>query len=329
MNCKKGIKMTKRTQGTVRLCLSIMSLMSLSTFSIHAQPLKVICATYAEQSPTIDGRLDDACWQATEARSDFSATADPNQTVQRVSTIRAVYDSQNLYIALEFVWDDVEILKRGVQEILDRQGPPIEGACEWDNYTNYYGAELFVDAYATGLNYEQILINAAGQYTGNYKSMWDQFQGKHTVRSTIHDNRWTAELVCPAPGLKVTDVWGLNVIRDDEAPYAIWRHIKGAYAQPKLFGRILMGSYPAWWDAVFSEGTVSRLDDIGNAIDDEPKLMALHAMVKLEAVRLAAVAADHPPTSRQNFEILYGAYDGFKKNMNRLEVAYETHQAMQ
>ena len=32
MNCKKGIKMTKRPQGTVRLWLSIMSLMSLSFY---------------------------------------------------------------------------------------------------------------------------------------------------------------------------------------------------------------------------------------------------------------------------------------------------------
>jgi hypothetical protein len=292
-------------------------------------PLKVICASYAEQSPAIDGRLDDACWLATEVRSDFSTVADPDKGVKHQTSIRAVYDGKNLYLALEFFWDDIEILKRGVKEILDRQGPPIEGACEWDNYTNYYGAEIFVDPHGTLLNYEQILINAAGQYTGNYKGMWEQFKGIHTVRSFIHDDRWTAELVCPAPGLKVTDVWGLNVVRDNAAPYAIWRHISGAYAQPKLFGRVIMGSYQAWWNAVFAVGVEARLDEIAENLDGQARLLKLHAVVKVEADRVAVVAAEHPPTTRENFEILYHAYDAFEKNMNRLEIAYATYQAMQ
>jgi len=294
-----------------------------------AATLKLLCASHAADAPTIDGRLDDACWQATEGRSDFSAVADASKGLARKSVIRAVYKDDNVYLGIEFFWDDIESLKRGVQEILDKHGPPAEGSCDFSNYTNLYGAELFVDKGATGLNYEQILINAAGQYTGNYKAMRDQFKGNHTVRVAVLEDRWTAEIVCPAPGVKGADIWGLNVCRNDETYYGIWRHINGAYAQPKLFGRLLMGSYEAWWDAVFAEGTVQRLDKIEGNVSDRPRLLALHAVVKSEAGRVARTAKKYPATSRENFEVLYHSYHAFKKNMDRLEIAYETYLAMQ
>ncbi|MDP6359485.1 MAG: hypothetical protein QF473_30470, partial [Planctomycetota bacterium] len=225
---------------------------------LHAEGLKVICASRAAKPPVIDGLLNDPCWQKTEARSDFVSVAGA-KSVSRLTVMRAVYDHRNLYLGFELHWEDIGILEKGIQSIVDEFGKPEKKIVPIRNFKNRYGLELFIDPGATQSNYYQILFNAAGQYTGNYRNLWDRFTAVHEFRSMVHRDRWTVEYVYPVKGLKPGDEWGINIVRNDESYYAMWRHISGAFAQPKLFGRLVIGSYEEWWNAVFKEGTVQRI----------------------------------------------------------------------
>ena len=310
--------------------LAIVTLLTLLCFShtFADPPLKVICAGRAKVSPKIDGLLDDACWGETEARDDFSSPTGA-KSLKRRTVIRVVYDDENLYLGLEFFWNDIQILKKAIRTILEEKGKPAEGVTiSIDDYVNRYGVEIFIDPGATKVNWTQILFNAAGQYAGNYKMMWDRFKGGNTFRSVVHEDRWTAELVQPAKGLKPGDAWGFNLVRNDESYYGMWKQFGGAFAQPKKFGRLVIGSYSEWWEAVFAKGTQERLEEIRRNGKKSKRLLSLNGIVAEHAAKVGEIAEAHPPSNRNNFELLYRTYTEFKKNLDRLEVAYETYRQM-
>ena len=299
-----------------------------SSRAFAAEPLKVICASRAATPPVIDGKLDDPCWRATEVRDDFGSVAD-SSPVKRRSTMRFVYDDQNLYMALEFFWDDITILEKGVAEILKKHGRPPEGVMSIKNYANRYGVELFLDRGATRANFYQVLFNAAGQWVGNFKARWECYkQGGQRFKSAIRGDRWVVEYVYPAKGLKPGDRWGLDVVRNDASYYAMWRHISGAFHQPAQFGTLVIGSYRDWWQTVSRRAGVKHLDPIGARLRAGPAsaraLVPLWHQVRQRAAELARVARVCPPTSRRHFETLYRAHADFAKDYNRLAGADHT-----
>jgi hypothetical protein len=241
--------------------------------------------------------------------------------------MRAVYDDQNLYLSFELQWEDIRILQKGIKSIVDQYGAPKKEIVPISAFTNRYGLELFVDPGASRSNYYQILFNAAGQYTGNYRNMWDKFTAVHDFKSKVHGDRWTAEYVYPTKGLKPGEEWGINIVRNDESYYSMWRHISGAFAQPKLFGRLVIGSYEDWWKAVFEKGTVQRIKEVSGSSDTT--LSALARSTDEKAQSLAEIAKRNAPNSRENFETLYHGYHEFKKNIDRLEVAYKVRKQME
>ena len=293
---------------------------------LSASPgLKVICASRADKPPVMDGRLDDPCWAKAEVRSDF-VTIGVGDPVQLRTAMRFVYDDKNLYMALEFHWDDVETLRKGIRSILAARGRPAAGLTPIEKYENRYGVEVFLDSGASQSNYYQILFNAAGQFTGNYNAIWEKFKKTQTIKAAVGKDRWTVEFAQPAPGLTAGDEWGLNVVRNDDSYYGMWSYIVGAFAQPKRFGRLVIGDYAAWWQAVFAKGAMGRLDEIHRNMAGSKRLRALYKQTRRKADSLARLAAKHRPIGRENFEVLYKAYHGFKASMDRLEAAYQTYQ---
>ena len=300
------------------------------TTTTASTPLKVICATRTGKAPKIDGVLDDACWTKTEVRSDF-VTPGVGKPVQRRTTMRLLHDEKNLYVGLELHWDDIKVLADGIRSILAKHGPPAPGIGPIAKFANTYSFELFIDRDASRVNTHQFLHNAAGQSAGNFNMDEKRFNKTPTVRSTVGKGRWTVELAWPIAGKPpaIGDVWGLNLIRNDEMAYGMWAFISGAFHQPQLFGRVLMGDYAAWWNAVFAEGVTERLGEIRQGMGDSKRLRPLYDLAKTGADRLAALARKHRPTNRENFEILYRAHGEFGKNMTRLEAAYQTHRQME
>ena len=318
----------RQPPGSPFVCLLAIAL---ATSFASAEPLKVICASRAVAAPKIDGVLDDACWQKTEVRSDFTSPAS-GMPIKRRTTMRFVYDDTHLYMGVEFFWDDAAALRKGVAGIVKKHGPATKGVLSFKKYVNCYGFELFIDPGATQTNYYQILLNAAGQYAGNYKMMWHEFKGGQTFAHTIRGNCWTVEFVYPYKGIRAGDQWGLNLCRNDADYYGIWKQVGGAYHAPKMFGRIVMGSYAEWWRAVWGSGAKAGLadmaDGLGRFARAHPLLPVLYARVRERAQRVDTVARAHPPVNRDHFEVLYHAYMDFRKDYARLASFWSTVKLM-
>jgi len=292
-------------------------LLALAAVTAAAEPpLKVLCASRTAAPPVIDGVLDDPCWRDAEARRDFVPPSGDTAPLARESEIRAVYDAGNLYLAVVFRGDWEAPVKR--LQGLEPRPKGVKG------YVNQYGAELFLDPGATQVKYWQILFNAAGQMTGHYMMRWDLFDGRPRCESVLKDGCWTAELAYPCKGLKPGDEWGFNLARNDEAPYSIWKPVSPAYNEPRGFGRLVMGDYQQWWDAVWRQGAAKRLETMRPFVEeraaDEPELARLYQLAAGKAARLAAVP---PPASRGDFEALYRLNAEFQNGFKRLDGLYQ------
>ena len=291
------------------------------------QPLKVICASRAVTPPVIDGALDDACWKGAEVRRDFvPPVGDPSAPLARATEARVVFDSENLYIGLKLHWDDIGALEKGLQAVKDKTTEPRPK--EIKGYVNKYGVELFIDPGATGVKYYQILFNAAGQMTGHYMMRWSLFDRRPSFKSAIKDGCWTAEFVYPFKGLRIGDEWGLNICRNDETYYSIWKQMGGAYNEPRNFGRLVIGDYQQWWDAVWSQGAAKKLEAMRPFVEkhatDEAGMKQLFASVMDKAATLSQTAAANPPVNRGDFETLYRLNAEFQNNFKRLECWHRT-----
>lgn len=273
------------------------------------RPLKVMCARYTPTPPIIDGKLDDKCWEGTEIHSDFvnPATGDP---LKRQTTMRALYDQNNIYIGLEVFWSDMEILKKGIKEISGK-----------DCFVNQYGAEVFIDPRASGENYYHILYNAGGQFRGQFKFKMGELKKGVKCRDIVQTDRWSSEVMFPAEGVKTGDEWGINVCRNDEAPYGIWKVVGYYNHNPSMFGRLVLGDYKEWWQTVWSGKAKIKLKEIGMK-KQEPDLESLFNLVQEKAMVLEELSRQYPPENRANFEILYETFSEFCKDFNRLNSLY-------
>ncbi len=300
------------------------------TTVVCAEPeLKVIIASMAATPPVIDGILDEECWQKTEMRNDITSVGE-GRPLERETTMRFLYDEQNLYVGLELFWEDMEILMKGIAGINEKFGPVQENTIvDIRKYANIYGVEIFIDPGASGVLYYQILFNAAGQITGNMRMDWKNFNLKPFVRSTIIRNRWIAELVIPLEGLKTGDEMGLNLCRNDETYYGIWKQVGGSYHNPKLFGRLLLGNHRSWWETVWNRDTgmlenltADRNFNLYRKYD--PFFEPLVCLVKERMEEIEALALSNPPDNRADFEMLYLKYSEFRSLAQRLKIQYDT-----
>lgn len=315
----------------MRIAYVLLSLTAFLSITADCRPLKVICASRAKVPPVIDGVLDDACWDSAEVRTDITSIGE-DKPLKRSTAMRFLYDDKNLYLGMEVFWDDMNILEKGIAEITKKHGPIQENKiCSIKKYANTFGLEVFIDPGASGISYYQILFNAAGQIIGNFRCDWEHFTLKPYFKGRIQDKCWTVEFVCPIKGLKAGDECGLNICRNDETYYGIWKQVGANYHNPKMFGRLVIGDYRSWWDAAWGKGIVEELEhmkDISAYARHEPYLKSLHELVLERKDALDGVAQEHPPINRKNFEILYQAFSDFRSVFTRLESLYQTQTAM-
>jgi hypothetical protein len=320
--------------GLIRplLPISLLLWLAATILAAGAETLKVICAARTASPPVIDGRLDDECWTHAEERTDFVAVAS-GAAVARPTSMRLLFDASHVYLGIECQWDDIGILERAATGIRASAKTAPGEITPFPEYANQYGVELFIDPGASERNYYQILCNAAGQFTGNYKGLWPEFHGGQTVKSAVYGNLWCLEIAYPYAGINAGDEWGLNVCRNDETYYSIWKRISGSYHEPKLFGRIVMGDYAEWWNAVWGGGVKARLaaaeKDVPRLAQRLPYVQELQATVLHRMETVEAEASSGVPAARDEFERLYLAYHDFLKDFRRFVSAYDAAALME
>jgi cellulose/xylan binding protein with CBM9 domain len=293
-----------------------------------ADGLKVVCAARTDTPPKIDGVLDEACWSKAEVRSDFTSPGDGG-VLDRATTLRVLYDRNHVYFGFEVFWNDANSLRKGVAGIRATYPDLHEGVWmkKWQ-YANTYGLELFVDAGASGRNYYQVLFNAAGQCVGLYKAMFECFNISPVVKGAISPSGWTVEVAYPAKNLTAGREWGLNVCRNDDTYYGIWKQVGGNYNNPRLFGRLVMGDYRQWWDAVGGQGASRELAALKTKCrryqEIDPYFANRVAHVSREMAAMQRAAAQHPPVDRPSFERLYRRYARVRDKVERVRAQAAT-----
>jgi len=195
----------------------------------------VIRATRAETPPTIDGKLDDACWKAARPVTDFiTYRTDRASTVGTCAYV--CYDNTNLYIAMRCS------IPRGKKPV-----------GEWRPHDTYLfsddAVEIFIDPGERREHYYQLAINAYGatfdtrrEKGGGHDPTWD---GDWTGAASIGDDYWSAEIAVPFGNLGIEpgvgSTWGINLCRDDRSVQDELSStgVRGAFTEVDAFARLV------------------------------------------------------------------------------------------
>ena len=208
---------------------------------------RAIEASRTETPPTIDGILDDACWQHS-AKTGELIQFEPQrgEPATQPTTIYLAYDANKLYVAFECFKTDMGNLAANQTRR--------DAFFFSDDHV-----EILIDTFLDGRNCYAFALNALGTQTdrrlinegANRRSgqsnigtaiSWDcDWQGQ-AAKGT---DRWTAEFAIPFAELRFskkdeTATWGINFWRNDEAPAEeqTWADIGERQYAVSRFGRL-------------------------------------------------------------------------------------------
>jgi hypothetical protein len=150
-------------------------------------PLPHLRAVRATQSPKLDGKLDDAAWQAAPHMDSFVQKF-PNEGAvpSEQTTLRVVYDSEAVWISVDCIQRTAPIVGR-----LTRRDRPIEA----DSIT------IDLDTRRNGTTAVEFAVNAAGVLSDSVRfndtdssSDWDENWDARVARTDVG---WSAEFRIP------------------------------------------------------------------------------------------------------------------------------------
>lgn len=218
------------------LCVAAMALAQ----EAHLRELPVLAVALTQQPPTIDGVLDDACWQSAAGTTGLTLLGH-DRLSPRATAVSIAYDAQRLYVAYACPHTPGT----------DPVGVAFErdGGKPWREDS----VELFVvpdpeDPKA----YYQLIANCAGSVV-DLKAGDPKWNGAWSVATSKGDAAWTAEVSIlfselgasvPQPGAE----WRGNFCRDVAAEGTAnetWADVGPSYVNPSRFGTLrFVGSAP-------------------------------------------------------------------------------------
>lgn len=174
------------------------------------------------EPPVIDGKLDDAAWDAVDWSSNFLVFQPKEGKVPDQKTaFKILYDDKNLYVGIRaYDTDPSKIVKR-----LDRRDN-IDGdfvAFMVDSYFDHLTAFEF-DVNAAGVIYDAYISNDFDNEDESWDPVW-------FVKTNIDAEGWTAEMRIPLSQLRFSDApdqtWGIEVLRREHrnGEMSMWRLI--------------------------------------------------------------------------------------------------------
>ena len=217
---------------------------------------KVTCAPRTKTAPTIDGRLDEACWRAAPPAGVFLDYSQQDHAARPETLVRATYDARHLYVGVECMDPDLSILS-----ILDPY-KDVKG----EKFLGKNSVELFLDCANNKIDYYQFVSTArCHRYDGfkhdaNWTGVWE-------VRSHVGTDRWSLEFRIPFRTLgtrtpKPADTWGLNVCRNRRRIHSTWSPVGNQFHNPDLFGKLVFGTYQDWYRLVLLRKQKSLADQV-------------------------------------------------------------------
>jgi len=202
--------------------------------------------------PTIDGKLDDACWKTAPAMTDFTLMYTEPLPVKKQTVAGIVYDDANVYMGIRLIDPDVDRIKATTAA---------RDASIWRDDC----VEIYFENGRTGKQYLKFSTNflctkvdMAGWVGGGglqLDTSWGD-DSRWYARSSKDAGGWNLEIVIPFSDLGFTPKRGepyrFDLIRfcwsGPTHEYGSWAP-GGSYVSPENFGYLLFG------------GEVGRLED--------------------------------------------------------------------
>ncbi len=202
------------------------------------------------QPPALDGRLDDACWQALPEATEFfdADSAVPRRAASRTS-LRVGYDQSGLYFAARCEDENAA----AIRATLTRHGEP---GLYLDDCLEFYVGDARL-----ACGYRQLVVNALGTQNQSYADA-NGCHGHNTPPTTwrvatARDNRgWSAEVFFPYDAL--TGV-GLTGAAGELCRFAVRRYVRSAA------GRNAVTAPRAGWGHPERLGCLLLAPDVGPA----------------------------------------------------------------
>lgn len=168
-----------------------------------------ITATYVDQAPDLDGRLDDAAWQGVMIVSDFTQVEPEDGTEPSERTeVCVVYDGSALYIGARLYDGEPEAIARR----LGRR----------DSYTSSDQFWVIIDSYHDHRTAFRFSVNPAG-VRGDEVATNDDMDGDDSwepvwaVATRVDSLGWVVEMQIPFSQLRFPggeeQIWGINFAR--------------------------------------------------------------------------------------------------------------------
>jgi hypothetical protein len=203
-----------------------------------------IPAVRVDQSPKIDGVLDDDVWKKAALVEEFTQQ-EPREgaAASERTEVRVLYDGKTLHIAVHAF--DVQPsgivateMRRDSDRLLDEDNFQVI----LDTFNDSRNGYMFVTT-PLGAKLEQQISeegegnNRLGLVNSNINKNWD---GIWDVAARITDDGWTAEIAIPLTTLRFNDVseqtWGLNFMRNirRKNEQVFWAPIPKAYSLTRV-----------------------------------------------------------------------------------------------
>lgn len=219
----------------MRITLLVICLVACASAQADDQyDIKVYPLARANHTITIDGALDEACWERSLAVRGFTQFNKP-ELMEVQATIRLLYDDRFLYFGLDCDEPNMDKVT------------PVDHARDSRDIFHGETIEIFVDPDHTHSTYYQFGINAAASV---YDSIRSDVAWSADVRAAteLGETGWTLEVAIPWADMGATPepgkVIGFNVCRDRYAgadkEWMNWSQTKANFHDPLRFAHAVL-----------------------------------------------------------------------------------------
>lgn len=166
--------------------------------------------TRTTQHIEVDGRIDEAAWNAAEPLTDFVQQLPSTGAIATYPTVvRVLYDSEQLYVSAICFQKKGDIIVAGLERDFNSGNSDIFG--------------LTLDTFHDRRNAFLFLVNPGGavrdeQVFNDSRQVVDAWEGIVRAKTTVSDTAWFVEIAIPFRTLRFTKSaepqdWGVNFIR--------------------------------------------------------------------------------------------------------------------
>ncbi|MFA6111494.1 MAG: glycoside hydrolase family 20 zincin-like fold domain-containing protein [Candidatus Latescibacterota bacterium] len=209
-------------------------------------------AVRVAQPPVVDGRLDDAAWDAAIPLQSYVLLGSSARQPAAGTWTKVIWTATTLYLGTSCEEPFPERLRAEVSGYDDA-------------VYNDDSVEIFLDPEGAGVGFAQLDVNSRGvrfdtrQYGTHYQRTWYATAGatqvdwrpEWTAQARVEPGHWTVEVAIPFDALggtpQVGDTWGANFTRQRyaEPELSTWTPLAGeTFLQPHSFGRLTFRGAP-------------------------------------------------------------------------------------